>query len=213
METRPFCLFFLFFLITTLILHASGASSSGSAFGAATPAGSEEQLFVLQNHFANIIEGSKDAVVFITTTNKTKTKPDDLENEDDLILRNPILKEWFKPSNIPITGELLENESQHSFGSGFIYNKDGYILTNNHVIKNAATVTVTLINKKEYKARIIGTDSQADIGILKIDVPNLPFLKLGDSDREKPGHWVLAMGSPYIYTQTITCGIISATGI
>ncbi len=212
MATRPFFLFFLFFLPPTLILHAPGVGSPDPAFGTAIPTGSKGQLFTLQNHFANIIEHSKDAVVFITTTNKTDTSPGKLKNEDDLILRNPVLREWFKPSPPPITGELLQNENRHSFGSGFIYNTDGYILTNNHVIKNAASVTVTLINKKEYKATIIGTDSKTDIGILKIDAPNLPFLKLGDSDREKPGHWVLAMGSPYIYTQTVTCGIISATG-
>ncbi|APY09751.1 serine protease [Seonamhaeicola sp. S2-3] len=96
-------------------------------------------------------------------------------------------------------------------GSGVIVNADGYIITNNHVIKNAQELSVTLNNNKTYEAELVGADSKTDIALLKIDADeDLPFVTFGDSDNAKVGEWVLAVGNPFNLTSTVTAGIISA---
>lgn len=95
-------------------------------------------------------------------------------------------------------------------GSGVIVSPDGYIITNNHVIKGAKKVEVTLNNKSTYEANIVGVDESTDIALLKIDGGNLPSLPFGDSDNLKVGEWVLAVGNPYNLTSTVTAGIVSA---
>ncbi|MDR1273609.1 MAG: trypsin-like peptidase domain-containing protein [Odoribacteraceae bacterium] len=95
-------------------------------------------------------------------------------------------------------------------GSGVIISGDGYIVTNNHVIDNSDRITVTLDNKKEYEAKVIGKDPLTDIALLKIEEKNLPYLPYGNSDDVEPGEWVLAVGNPYNLTSTVTAGIISA---
>ena len=96
-------------------------------------------------------------------------------------------------------------------GSGVIISEDGYIVTNNHVIKDAKELEVTLNNNKAYKAKLIGTDSKMDIALLKIDADEkLPFIVFGNSDQIKVGEWVLAVGNPYNLNSTVTAGIVSA---
>lgn len=97
-----------------------------------------------------------------------------------------------------------------SSGSGVIISKDGYIVTNNHVIENASKVDISLENNTRYTARVIGTDPTTDLALLKIEADNLPFVKFGDSDQTKIGEWVLAVGNPFDLTSTVTAGIISA---
>jgi serine protease Do len=103
-----------------------------------------------------------------------------------------------------------------SLGSGFIISADGYIVTNNHLIQSASgngtvdQVTVTLTNRREYPARIIGRDSASDLALLKIEGQNFPFVNWGDSARARVGDWVLAIGNPYGLGGTVTAGIISA---
>ena len=104
-----------------------------------------------------------------------------------------------------------QQQEQIGTGSGVIISADGYIVTNNHVIKDANELEVTLNNKKVYKAKLIGTDSKMDIALLKIDVDTkLPFSTFADSDQVKVGEWVLAVGNPYNLTSTVTAGIVSA---
>lgn len=102
--------------------------------------------------------------------------------------------------------------SQVGMGSGVIVSSDGYIVTNNHVIKNATEIEVTLNNKKVYKATLIGTDSSSDIALLKVEASGLPYITFANSDNVKVGEWVLAVGNPYNLTSTVTAGIISAKG-
>jgi serine protease Do len=98
-------------------------------------------------------------------------------------------------------------------GSGVIISKDGYILTNNHVVDFADEVTVKVYEGKEYKAKIIGRDPSSDLAVIKIDADNLPTLDYADSDKARVGEWVLAVGNPFEYlTSTVTAGIISAKG-
>jgi serine protease Do len=101
----------------------------------------------------------------------------------------------------------------HALGSGVIISKDGYILTNNHVVEHADKLTVTLDNsKKKYKAKIIGTDPQSDIAVIKIDAKDLPAASLANSDSVRVGQWVIAVGNPFELMHTVTAGIISAKG-
>jgi serine protease Do len=101
---------------------------------------------------------------------------------------------------------------EHALGSGVIISPEGYILTNNHVIDKATDVTVTLADKREFKARVVGTDSHTDIAVLKIDGTNFPSITLGDSNKVEVGDIVLAVGDPFGVGQTVTSGIVSATG-
>ncbi|MEM5327501.1 DegQ family serine endoprotease [Paraburkholderia sp. JHI2823] len=97
-----------------------------------------------------------------------------------------------------------------SLGSGFIVSADGYILTNAHVVDGANVVTVKLTDKREFKAKVVGADKQSDVAVLKIDAKDLPTVKIGDPRQSKVGQWVVAIGSPYGFDNTVTSGIISA---
>ncbi len=97
-----------------------------------------------------------------------------------------------------------------SLGSGFIISNDGYILTNAHVVDGANVVTVKLTDKREFRAKVVGTDKQSDVAVLKISASNLPTVKIGDPNQSKVGQWVVAIGSPYGFDNTVTSGIISA---
>jgi Do/DeqQ family serine protease len=104
-----------------------------------------------------------------------------------------------------------QQQEQIGTGSGVIISEDGYIVTNNHVIKDATELEITLNNKKVYKAKLIGTDAKMDIALLKIDSEDkLPYSTFADSDQVKVGEWVLAVGNPYNLTSTVTAGIVSA---
>ncbi|WKL50387.1 trypsin-like peptidase domain-containing protein [Flavobacterium pectinovorum] len=104
-----------------------------------------------------------------------------------------------------------QQQEQVGTGSGVIISEDGYIVTNNHVIKDATEIEITLNNKKSYKAKLIGTDSKMDIALLKIDADEkLPYSAFANSDSVKVGEWVLAVGNPYNLTSTVTAGIVSA---
>ena len=103
-------------------------------------------------------------------------------------------------------------QTQHSLGSGVIVTRDGYILTNNHVVDNAEKLTVELANKRKYTAKIVGRDPQTDIAVIKIDATDLPVATLGNSDSLKVGQWVIAVGNPFNLNHTVTAGIISAKG-
>jgi serine protease Do len=97
-----------------------------------------------------------------------------------------------------------------SSGSGVIVSDDGYIVTNNHVIENASKVEVTLNDNRAYEAKIVGADPNTDLALLKIEERNLPFITYGDSDKVRPGEWVLAVGNPFNLNSTVTAGIVSA---
>lgn len=95
-------------------------------------------------------------------------------------------------------------------GSGFIISSDGYVLTNTHVVEDATEVTVRLTDKREFKAKVIGTDKRTDVALLKIDATGLPTVKIGDAEKARVGEWVVAVGSPFGFENTVTAGIISA---
>ena len=129
--------------------------------------------------------------------------------------QDEILGEFFKRFGIPAPGSQgmppQEYKSQ-SLGSGFIISADGYILTNAHVVNEADEVTVKLSDKREFKAKIIGSDKRTDVALIKIDAVNLPKVNIGDPNTLKVGEWVAAIGSPFGLESTITQGIVSAKG-
>jgi serine protease Do len=112
-------------------------------------------------------------------------------------------------------GDLPQRQvPRHSLGSGFLITKDGYIVTNHHVVENATDIKVALSDREEFNAKLIGRDPKTDVALIKIDATNeLPVVPLGDSDRERVGGWVLAIGNPFGLGQTVTVGIISAKGL
>jgi serine protease Do len=134
--------------------------------------------------------------------------------------------EWFKdwPFRIPDLRDRFgariprrDNEPRYrerGLGSGIIIDAEGYILTNNHVVRDADKLTVVLSGngRKEYDAKVVGTDPKSDLAVIKIDAKNLPVAKLGDSDAAKVGQWVVAIGAPFGLTHTVTAGIVSAKG-
>jgi len=105
-----------------------------------------------------------------------------------------------------------QQQRERGLGSGVIVSPNGYILTNNHVVDGASTVTVTLNSRHDYKARVVGTDPKTDIAVVKIDATDLPSIVIGDSDKAQIGDYVLAVGNPFGVGQTVTMGIVSATG-
>jgi serine protease Do len=107
-------------------------------------------------------------------------------------------------------GAQPNDQPSASLGSGFIVSPDGYILTNAHVIDGANVVNVRLTDKREYRAKVVGADKQSDVAVLKIDATGLPTVKIGDPSQSKVGQWVVAIGSPYGFDNTVTSGIISA---
>ena len=155
--------------------------------------------------FAEIAKKALPAVVFI-----------DVESTVEVLVpqgrsRNP-LDELFgqrSPYGYPNDPGVREYH-QLGQGSGFIISKDGYILTNNHVVNDADSITVTLGDGREFEATVVGTDPKTEVALIKIDGEDLPFLALGDSDAVQVGEWVLAAGNPFGLSQTITAGIVSA---
>ena len=105
-----------------------------------------------------------------------------------------------------------QKQTVRSLGSGVIVSKDGHILTNNHVVQGASKLTVVLGDKKSYDAKILGTDPQSDVAVIKVNANNLPAATLGDSDNVQVGQWVIAVGNPFELMHTVTHGIISAKG-
>lgn len=123
-------------------------------------------------------------------------------------------QQFFNPFEDFFNGPMMPQQRgpQQATGSGVIIKKNGYIVTNNHVVENASKVEVVLEDKRTYVAEVMGTDPETDLALLKIDEDNLPFLHLGNSDELKVGEWVVAVGNPFNLTSTVTAGIVSAKG-
>jgi len=109
-------------------------------------------------------------------------------------------------------GDTPPNFRTQSLGSGFIIDLDGHILTNSHVVEDADEVTVVLLDKREFKAQIIGIDKRSDVALLKISAKDLPFVTIGDPSKLEVGEWVVAIGTPFGFTNSVTQGIVSAKG-
>ncbi len=170
------------------------------------PAGAMKAAEDLSAAFEYVAESVKASVVNITSVKTIKpTMRRGQEVPDDLDL--PDFFDRFLQPRIP-----KEGLKQQGFGAGVIVSADGHILTNNHVVADADEVTVTLTDKREYKAKVVGTDPKTDLAVVKIKAEDLVPAKLGDSDKVRVGEWVVAVGHPFGLNYTITTGIVSAKG-
>lgn len=161
--------------------------------------------------FADLAEKLSPTVVNIYTTQTVKTPriPQELFNHQDI--PEPFRHFFGLP---PFGQEQPQREQKRtSLGSGVIISKDGYIVTNNHVVENAETINVRLTNFEEYDAKVIGRDPKTDLALLKIAPKNgLPTTSFGDSEKLRVGDWVMAIGNPFGFEQTVTAGIVSGKG-
>ncbi|WP_435817382.1 DegQ family serine endoprotease [Metapseudomonas otitidis] len=162
--------------------------------------------------FTPLVEQASPAVVNISTRQKLPERA--VANQmPDLEGLPPMLREFFERSmpQAPRGQGGRQREAQ-SLGSGFIISKDGYILTNNHVVADADEIIVRLSDRSELEAKLIGADARTDVALLKVEGKDLPIVKLGKSDALKVGSWVLAIGSPFGFDHSVTAGIVSAKG-
>ncbi|MEO0059715.1 MAG: hypothetical protein RLZZ312_1362 [Bacteroidota bacterium] len=156
------------------------------------------------NNYARSVGFGAETVDFATAADKAVHSVVHVKNVSRRMVNNPIMEFFYGYGG-------QQQQEQVGTGSGVIISEDGYIVTNNHVIKDASDIEITLNNKKIYKAKVIGTDIKMDIALLKIDAPEkLPYSVFADSDATRVGEWVLAVGNPYNLTSTVTAGIISA---
>ena len=156
------------------------------------------------NSYGRAVGFSAEAVNFADAADKTIHTVVHVKNVSRTTVSNPLLEYFYG-----FRGG--QQQEQVGTGSGVIISEDGYIVTNNHVIKDASEIEITLNNKKSYPAKLIGTDSKMDIALLKITADEkLPYTAFANSDSVKIGEWVLAVGNPYNLTSTVTAGIISA---
>ncbi len=163
--------------------------------------------------FIPLVEENAAAVVNISTTLKKNGRNPQIQgrNLPDIPEDSPFY-DFFNKFFGETPGDISPHQLRTSLGSGFIMSNDGYIITNNHVIKDADEIIVRLSDRREFVAEVIGTDERSDIAVLKIEGNRLPILKLGDSSKLKVGEWVLAIGSPFGFDHSVTQGIISAMG-
>jgi serine protease Do len=165
--------------------------------------------------FTELVEMVSPAVVNIRTTERARAAQSPQIDES--------LEEFFRRFGIPLPnnrGPRGNNNNdddedvptRRGIGSGFILSNDGYVMTNAHVVEGADEVLVTLTDRREFKAKIVGADKRTDVALVKIDATGLPAVRIGDINRLKVGEWVIAIGSPFGLANTVTAGIVSAKG-
>jgi serine protease Do len=163
--------------------------------------------------FSVIVAQNGPAVVNINVTGSTKTAfdPDAQQGRNDPYADDPFY-EFFRRFQGQQRGPQQRQAPTHGLGSGFIISPDGIILTNAHVVRDASEVVVKLTDRREFRAKVLGSDPQSDVAVLKIDAKNLPVVPLAKGNDLKVGEWVLAIGSPYGLDNTVTAGVVSAKG-
>src|SRR5450631_862159 len=154
------------------------------------------ELLSTQKAFSAVAKQVTPCVVNISTISKKKIVQPFFE-------MNPLFEDFFGAP---------QTRRDKSLGSGFIISKDGYIVTNDHVVRDAESVQVKLSNDKVYDARVVGGDPKSDIAVIKINAADLPVAVLGDSEKLEAGQWAIAIGNPFGLDRTMTVGVISATG-
>ena len=183
-----------------------------AVFCAAAPAPALSQAVRELPDFTRLVDDQGNAVVNISTTQAVRRSgaaPQVPGIEDEEVL------EFFRrfiPRQQPGPGQGPRQPEARSLGSGFIISADGYILTNAHVVEGADEINVRFTDKREFKAKVIGADRRTDIAVIKIEAASLPAVKFGDPTKLKVGEWVVAIGSPFGFENTVTAGIVSAKG-
>jgi serine protease Do len=175
--------------------------------GVATPAGNPGATTLPLNGFTEIVKKAGPAVVNVSVNGTRKASAEMPGVPDEF-------REFFRGfggKNFPQFPSMPRGDTPvRGLGSGFIVSNDGYILTNAHVVDGADSVNVRLTDRREFRAKVVGADKQTDIAVLKIDAKSLPTVRLGKSTDANVGEWVVAIGSPYGFDNTVTAGIVSA---
>ena len=153
-------------------------------------------------NFTQLVDAHGATVVNITGQRSSNNAPGGVPEDDPFY-------EWFKRFGPP---QEPRSQQAMSRGSGFILTSDGYILTNAHVVVNSSEISVKLTDKREFTAEVIGFDKRTDVAVIKIDAVDLPKVKIGDPENLKVGEWVLAIGAPFGFENSVTAGIVSAKG-
>ncbi len=191
------------------------AVTLGASLGSALPAQAQPAAVARGlPDFTDLVEQVGPAVVNIRTTERVAAGDSPIGMDEDML-------EFFKRFGIPVPNiprgqsprrsqPQQQEEQPRGVGSGFILSSDGYVMTNAHVVEGADDVIVTLTDKREFKAKIVGSDKRSDVAVVKIDATGLPAVKVGDVNRLKVGEWVIAIGSPFGLDNTVTAGIVSA---
>lgn len=194
--------------------QVSAAAPATTAQQPAAPIGG-----VMMPDFSEITQRYGPAVVNIRVVEKSGASgSDDDDAPTAQINPNDPLFQFFRQFGLPVPGQggsqrqPQQQQPVMAEGSGFIIGTDGIILTNAHVVSGAKTVTVRLTDRREYSAKVLGSDPRTDIAVLKIDAKNLPTVVLGDARDLKVGQWVLAIGSPFGFENSVTAGVVSAKG-
>ncbi|HMZ84393.1 MAG TPA: DegQ family serine endoprotease [Rhodocyclaceae bacterium] len=154
--------------------------------------------------FSTLVEAVGPAVVNISTQSVRAAKLEGGPSDE-------AMQEFLRRFGIPYDGQRQQpQQPRRGMGSGFIVSADGYVLTNAHVVADADEVTVKLVDKRDFKAKVIGSDKRTDVAVLKIDARDLPYVRMGDANTVKVGEWVVAVGSPFGFENSVTAGIVSA---
>jgi serine protease Do len=157
--------------------------------------------------FTQLVEKNAPAVVNVQATNSGESSAQGEIDDQEV---PEIFRKFFGPGGP--NGHPRIDGTRVSLGSGFVISNDGYILTNNHVVDGADTVTVRLSDRREFDAKVIGTDAESDVALLKVNASGLPTVSVGDSTKLKPGQWVVAIGSPFNFDHSVTHGVGSYVG-
>jgi serine protease Do len=161
--------------------------------------------------FADLVAAVGSAVVNVQVVEKSASNQSSDEGDDD---SDDPFSDFFRRFGLPRPNSPQQPRNYspvRGIGSGFIISADGYILTNTHVVNNASKITVKLTDRREFEAKVIGMDERTDVAVIKIAAKgDLPVVKLGDSSKLRPGQWVLAIGSPFGFENSVTAGVVSA---
>ncbi|MBN2447788.1 MAG: Do family serine endopeptidase [Phycisphaerae bacterium] len=193
-------------LVLSFVITANGVGLAVPAGVRDKPRVDESELARVENvsnAFRMVARAAKPAVVYI------RVAGGEYEEDEAAELRERLREELHVPDGM--LDQFLQAPPPGS-GSGVIFDTSGLILTNNHVVENRDSITVCLADEREFEATVVGTDPKTDLAVIRIDAPDLHALPLGDSDKMDVGDWVLAVGAPFGLAQTVTHGIISATG-
>ncbi|MBN9114634.1 MAG: trypsin-like peptidase domain-containing protein, partial [Pandoraea sp.] len=210
------------FLLRVILGGAIAAQLAGAPAAFAAPAsGSAAPLVSNLPDFTQLVDRVGPAVVNIRTTERVSRSqsglPPGMDGDMAELFRRffgvPLPQQPGPKGGTPRRGQPQPDEEQNSgVGSGFIVSADGYILTNAHVVDGAESIYVTLTDKREFKAKLMGADKRTDVAVVKVDAKDLPTVPVGDSNKLRVGEWVVAIGSPFGLDNTVTAGIVSAKG-
>jgi serine protease Do len=196
----------LFLLLIIAVVLSSGIIADRTALAREKTVSQDTIKFLgkLSDALAEVADAARPSVVNISTTSTVTTE----DNPEGDLFNDPLFRHFF--------GDQFDHHKRKyksaALGSGVIVSENGYILTNNHVVKGAEEIKVVLSDKREFKGKIVGTDPRTDLAVIKINAKNLPAARLGDSAKLKTGDIVLAVGTPFGLNSTVTMGIVSAVG-